>query len=50
MPALLDTDVAIEILRGSRYAMETRCTLATGNTRHFSKVDGLSLVNWCRES
>lgn len=31
-------------------ALENRCTLATGNTRHFSKVDGLSLVNWCRES
>ncbi len=31
-------------------ALENRCALATGNIKHFSKIDGLSLVNWCRES
>lgn len=31
-------------------ALENHCTLATGNAKHFSKVDGLSLVNWCRET
>ena len=40
-----DFDLLIAVL-----ALENRCALATGNIRHFSKVDGLSLVNWCRKS
>lgn len=31
-------------------ALENHCALATGNIKHFSKVGGLSLVNWCRET
>jgi len=29
-------------------ALQNHCVLATGNTRHFSKIDGLSLSNWCK--
>lgn len=28
------------------HAVALRCTLVTNNTRHFSKVPGLSLENW----
>lgn len=28
------------------HAVALRCTLVTNNTRHFSKVSGLSLENW----
>ena len=28
------------------HAVALRCTLVTNNTRHFSKVPGLSLQNW----
>jgi tRNA(fMet)-specific endonuclease VapC len=28
------------------HAVALRCTLVTSNTRHFSKVPGLSLENW----
>jgi len=29
-------------------ALENNCTLATGNTRHFSMITALGLVDWCR--
>jgi tRNA(fMet)-specific endonuclease VapC len=27
-------------------ALETCAHLVTGNTKHFSRIDGLNLVNW----
>ncbi len=29
-------------------AIENKCEIATGNIKHFSKIEGLKLVDWCR--
>lgn len=29
-------------------AIENECKIATGNIRHFVKIEGLQLVNWCK--
>lgn len=32
------------------HAIAVNCTVVTNNTRHFSRIQGLSFENWCKET
>ena len=48
---VLDTDVCIEFLRDAdlfvaAVALEKAEVLATGNAKHFERIEGLKIENW----
>ena len=51
------TEIYVQLHRGNQIedndiyigaiALINDCTLVTANTRHFSRIEGLKIVNWC---
>ncbi len=39
-----DNDIYI-----GKIALVNNCTLVTANTRHFERIEGLKIVNWCND-